>query len=244
MQDPYHDFADRYDWMALESPTRTAFFKNRFQTHRSTRLLDCACGTGRDLKLFTDFGLDVEGSDLSPAMLDRARKTLSDAGLTVPLHQLDFRRLHEHFSDRFDAVVCLTSALLEVLDDTDALEALQSMRQVLKPGGILIFDQGLSDAMIREKPGVDPILNTRDYSRLFVIDYDPEVMTIRICDFIHTETACDFQTFTVRLRIRLLDDWKRLLARAGFQKVDFFGSWEEEPYDKTTSKRLIAVAYA
>lgn len=176
-------------------------------------------------------------------MLDRARKTLSAAGLTVPLHQIDFRNLHDHFPPRFDAVVCLTSALLEVLDDTDALHALQSMHRVLKPGGMLIFDQGMSDAMIHDKPRVDPLLNTRDYSRLFVMDYDPDVMTIRICDFIHTENACDFQTFTVRLRIRLLDDWKQILARAGFQKVDFFGSWEEEPYDKHTSRRLIAVAY-
>ena len=117
------------------------------------------------------------------------------------------------------------------------------MRRVLSPGGILIFDQGMSDAMIQEKPEVDPILNTRDHSRLFVMDYEPEVMTIRICDFIHTDADRDFRTFTVRLRIRLLDDWKRLLARAGFQKIDFFGSWEEEHYDKKTSRRLIAVAY-
>ncbi len=221
MQDPYHNFADRYDWMVLESPSRTAFFKNRFRTHRTARLLDCACGTGRDLKMFADFGLNVEGSDLSPAMLERARKTLSDAGLTVPLHQIDFRRLHDHFPDRFDAVVCLTSALIEVIDDTDALEALQSMRRVLKPGGILIFDQGLSDAMIQEKPKVDPILNTRDQSRLFVMNYEPAVMTIRICDFIHTDADCNLHTFTVRLRIRLLDDWKRLLDPAKDNRAEF-----------------------
>ena len=52
-KDAYADFAERYDWMKQEDPTRTEFFRRLFSRHRVRTLLDCACGTGRDLILAT-----------------------------------------------------------------------------------------------------------------------------------------------------------------------------------------------
>jgi hypothetical protein len=82
--------------------------------------------------------------------------------------------LDHHFIDdtsQFDAVVCLTSAITEPLTDADALKTLSSMRGVLKDGGILVFDQGQTDAKMKNPSKFDLKLNERDYSRLFVMDY-------------------------------------------------------------------------
>ena len=239
-EDPYAGFADRYDWMWKDDPTRRAFFARLFAGRGVARLLDCACGTGRDLLLFRELGLEVSGSDLSEAMLARARENL--AGADVPLVRADFRELPAHFPEPFDAVVCLGNAVNELLEDAETLRALASMRSVLRPGGILVLDQGQTDASMRERPRFAPVVNERDFTRLFTMDHAGDVMTVDIFDFLHTEAEAAFHHATVRIRVRLLDGWRRILREAGFAAVEFFGDWDGAPYDEAASRRLIAVA--
>jgi glycine/sarcosine N-methyltransferase len=240
--DVYESLADRYDWMKLKNPMREEFFRRIFSEHGVTRILDCSCGTGRDLIMFHSLGCEVAGSDLSPAMLNQAKKNLAGASLDITLQKADFRELEANFNSSFDAVVCLSSSINEILEDAEALRALKSMKSVLRPGGILIFDQGLSDAVMKDRPAFEPIVNNRDFSRLFTMVYTEEFMTVNIFDFIHTEDRCDFRKSSVRLRIRLQDKWKQLIHETGYEKAGFFGDWDFAPYDTAVSRRLIAVA--
>ena len=240
--DPYADFAMRYDWMKLKNPDRDEFFRSLFEKNDVKTILDCACGTGHELILFHSFGCDVQGSDLSESMLNQARKNLSKAKLQIPLKKIDFRYLENDFKSQFDAVVCLTSAITEPLTDTDALKALSSIRGVLKDGGILVFDQGQTDAKMKNPSKFDLILNERDYSRLFVLDYADKQMEVHVFDFVHTESEKDFYHNLFRLRIRLQNEWQRMLKQVGFEKTEYYGDWNFTPYDKETSMRLIVVA--
>jgi SAM-dependent methyltransferase len=60
--------------------------------------LDAACGTGRLLVPYLHAGLDVDGSDISPDMLDRVRERCEREGLRQPnlyaqaMHELDLPR--------------------------------------------------------------------------------------------------------------------------------------------------------
>ena len=84
--------------------------------------------------------------------------------------------------------------------------------------------------------------NERDYSRLFVMDYLDTEMEVHVFDFVHTEMERDFHHNLFRMRIRLQDEWQRMLTQVGFKKIEFFGDWEFAPYDKNASMRLITVA--
>ena len=239
-QDNYEGFAERYDWMKETDPVRRQFFQELFAEHSVTKVLDCACGTGGDLLMFHALGLEGFGSDLSDSMLVQARENLGSAG--IPLQKLDYRELPEHYDVEFDAVVCLTNSINEPLADAETLRALRSMRSVLRPGGILVFDQGQTDASMRNPPRFAPILNNRDFTRFFTMSYAGDIMTVNIFDFIHTEDVSDFRHAGVRIRIRLLDSWLEMLHAAGFETVSCFGDWAATPYDKQTSRRLIVVA--
>jgi SAM-dependent methyltransferase len=241
-QDPYHDWAERYDWMARRDPQRVAFFQRLFARRGVQSVLDCACGTGSDLALVASLGCQVQGSDLSAAMLAQAQKRLAQESLSVPLTQADFRTLPEHFNVAFDAVLCLSNSINELLDDGQVVAALQSMAAVLRPGGILVLDQGQTDASMAGPPRLVPVVNERDFSRLFAIDYHDDLMDVHICDFVHTEEETGFYQNTVHLRVRLQDDWRNLLQAAGLDPVEFYGDWQFSPYDKAHSRRLILVA--
>lgn len=226
--------------MEKENPVRREFFRRIFARHHVTKVLDCACGTGRDLLMFQAMGLQVFGSDLSDAMLVQARQNIGETGIL--LQKVDYRELPENYHEVFDAVVCLTNSINELLEDAETFRTLCSVRSVLRAGGILVFDQGQTDASLQNPPRFAPIINNRDFTRFFVIDYAGDIQTVHIFDFIHTEERVDFQHASVRIRIRLLESWRQILQRAGFTEVEFFGQWEATPYDKGSSRRLICVA--
>jgi glycine/sarcosine N-methyltransferase len=242
-KDVYQDFAKRYDWMKTEDPVRKEFFRNLFAKNNVSRVLDCACGTGHDLIIFHFFGCEAQGADLSEAMLTQARKNLTEANLEIHLLKADYRYLDQHFTTRFDAVTCLSNAINEPLQDDETLRALQSMRAVLRDGGLLILDQGQTDATMKNPPKFVPVVNDRDRSRLFVITYSEDQMHVQVFDFIHTEQERDFRYNAFHIRIRLKDDWERILKQAGFTCIEYFGDWSATPYDKEQSKRLIIVAH-
>ena len=109
MYDAFSDDYDRFvNWpnrLAFELP----FLEQRLQASGARRVLDAACGTGRHAVLFHQWGLEVEGADVSPAMIDRCRRAHGEPpGL---------RWVERSFTQpadppgRFDAVVCVGNSL-------------------------------------------------------------------------------------------------------------------------------------
>ena len=97
-------------------------------------ILDVACGTGLHLAAFVDLGLEVEGVELVPAMIAEARTRAPD----VPIHAGDMRTFRR--DRRFDAVVCLFSAIGYMTTVDDLRTALATMRDHLVGGGVLLVE--------------------------------------------------------------------------------------------------------
>ncbi|NPV07910.1 MAG: class I SAM-dependent methyltransferase [Anaerolineae bacterium] len=246
-EDLYEGFAERYDLFlgefGVHDEVVVSFYRRLFQEHKVHRLLDCACGTGHDLTLFLQLGCDVVGSDISPSMLAQARRNLDGAGLEVPLHRVDYRHLPEYFGCPFDAVVCLSSSILHLPDEDEAGKAFRSMRDVLRPGGILVLTQGTSDRQWREKPRFLLALDTPEVTRLFVIDYEGQGACYNIVDVDHRRPGGELKVWSTDYpRVLLRDDYARLLDEAGFAAVHFYGGYGFQPYDRNESRRLIVVA--
>jgi ubiquinone/menaquinone biosynthesis C-methylase UbiE len=134
--DLYENFADRYDLFYGKfteyDPLVRDFYRKLFADNQIHRVLDCACGTGRDLYLFHSLGCEAIGSDISDSMLAQARKNRSQCKIDIPLYKVDFRKLPEKFEQRFDAVVCLSRSILHMPNEEEVMLALRSMREVLK----------------------------------------------------------------------------------------------------------------
>jgi SAM-dependent methyltransferase len=248
-QDAYEGFAERYDRFHgrfdEHDPEEATFFHQLFAGNEVQSVLDCACGTGRHLHMFHSLGYQVTGSDISRAMLARAEVNLASRGLQVPLHRADYRELPQHFHRPFDAVVCLSSSLLHMPTETEAVRALRSMGGVLRDGGLLVLTQGTSDRQWREKPQFLLAVDELDLTRLFVIDYEGSGARYHIVDLERSEPGAgrELKVWSVEYpRVYLRDDQKRLLGEAGFKSVEFYGSYRFEAYDKEESRRLIAVA--
>jgi ubiquinone/menaquinone biosynthesis C-methylase UbiE len=245
--DLYEGFAERYDLFHRHFEPNilvVEFFQKLFAQNQVHTVLDCACGTGRDLLLFHSLGCEVVGSDISESMLTQARKNLAERGVSVSLHAVDYRELSSHFDRQFDAIACLSSSILHMPNEAEVLGAFRSMRQVLRDGGILVLTQGTTDKQWKEKPRFILAVNTRNFSRLFVIDYFDQGARYNILDIFHGDQVRGLEVWSVDYaHILLKDDQERLLRASGFRTVDFYGTYRFDPYDSQASDRLIAVAH-
>ncbi|MBN2171366.1 MAG: class I SAM-dependent methyltransferase [Candidatus Krumholzibacteriota bacterium] len=244
--DPYAGFAERYDRFAEQSPGEDAArrgFLGRLAAERGLEMvLDCACGTGADLVRLHDLGLRPTGSDLSEAMLAVARRRLAGLGLDIPLVRADFRELPARFDRPFDAVLCLDTSLPHLLEEDEIRRALGAMRAVLRPGGVLVLSQGLTERQVAEDLRVVPAVNARDFSRVMLIDYGRTEWEVRVLDLVHTDTVREAHLATFRYRLLLRADYERLLGEAGFAGVACQDGWEGHPYDEAAARRLVIVA--
>ena len=100
--------------------------------------LDAACGTGRLLVPYLQAGLDVDGCDISPDMLARARERAVREGLDPPnlyaqaMHELELPRKYRTI------IVCGAFGLGGERDHD--VEALRRLFEHLEPGGTLVLD--------------------------------------------------------------------------------------------------------
>jgi SAM-dependent methyltransferase len=100
------------------------------------RVLDVACGTGKSFVPLVERGFDVWACDLSPGMVERARRRTPAGADRVFV--ADMRALPE--VEPVDLVTCLDDSLNYLLDDSDLNAALDGMARALRPGGLAVFD--------------------------------------------------------------------------------------------------------
>lgn len=245
--DLYEDFAGRYDLIPGRfddnDPIKVEFFRRIFSENYVESVLDCACGTGRHLLLFHDLGCEVWGSDVSNAMLDQARKNLSQYGKKIPLQQADYRNLPQYFQRSFDAVTCLGS-IGYMPDEEQFIRAFRSMHAVLREGGILVLTAIPTDKQWKEKPRFKLAVNYSDVTRLFVMDYFERTVGYHILDIFHNQDLDELKVWDAELTVVLRDAQEKLLIAADFHSVSFYGDFDfSRPYDEANSDSLITVAF-
>jgi ubiquinone/menaquinone biosynthesis C-methylase UbiE len=118
----------RYAWLDLLS---------RFAGRAPARVLDVGCGTGFLALRFAELGHTVSGIDLSPQMIDRARRKAKNAG-----QQIDFRVGDATALDSANEMYDLVVARHVIWTLPDPERGVAEWLRVLRPGGILMLVEG------------------------------------------------------------------------------------------------------
>jgi SAM-dependent methyltransferase len=138
--DAYEAFAPTYDLFtaAHEYELWLSRLEALAQEHglAGRRVLDVGCGTGKSAEPLVSRGYEITACDLSPSMVAVARRRLGpDADVFVA----DMRDLPDHLGG-FDLVTCLDDALNYLPSPEDLVAAFSSVRRVLAPEGLYVFD--------------------------------------------------------------------------------------------------------
>jgi SAM-dependent methyltransferase len=240
----FRAFFDREYVAALddEKPPRQTrvevdFLLRALHLHRGARILDVACGAGRHAGILARRGYHVVGIDLSPAMLDEARRRFRE-GPRLSFLRRDMRRLA--YRAEFDAVVSLYTSF-GYFTRAQNEDALRRMAGALAPGGRLLIDHRDPTYDARLPPRLwysvgrnRIVLERRRFDRRTNVTESTQLIV---------ETG---EASAVERRYRLqefsLAAWRRMLGGAGLRFLRAYGGYNGCAYRPGATGRLIVVA--
>jgi SAM-dependent methyltransferase len=143
------DYAASYDDKFLDAVDIAADTRYEVELMSSfltptTRWLDVACGTGYFLRHFPH--VDRVGLDLSPAMLERARRGNPD----MELRRHDFRDPIPEWTDRFGLVSCMWYAYCYVDTVAELLQLIGNLASWTAPAGRCFVPLADPDLLTRQ----------------------------------------------------------------------------------------------
>jgi len=117
-------------------PSEKILIKKYFPT--GAKILDLGCGTGRTTMPLFRMGHNVVGVDITPAMIENAKKITQAHNLAIRFELGDATRL-TYPDNSFDGILFSNNGWTQIPRKEKRLKALQETYRVLKPGGVLIF---------------------------------------------------------------------------------------------------------
>ena len=248
---PFYDaLSEDYDrfvnWQARVS-SEMPFFRSLFERYGVERVLDVACGTGQHAIAFAQEGYEVTATDLSQAMVDRARANVEEAGVDVAVYRLGFGELAKALSNPHDVVTCLGNSLPHLTTEDSLVEALRDIASVLKPGGaLLVQNRNFDRVLARQERFMPPKMHrSKDKEWIFFRFYDLDGVQVRF-NIVRLYRQGN-EEWTARVEQTRLRAWQheellRLLGDAGLGVVSAHGSYRGEGFDPLESSDLVLLA--
>jgi SAM-dependent methyltransferase len=218
---PYDAIAELYDpWS--RSVTEDVPFYVAEARKTGGPIVELGVGTGRIAVPTAAAGVHVIGVDSSSGMLEVCRRRAEEAGVSglLDLRQGDLAA--PPVSERVQLVTCPFRAYLHLRDEPARIEALAAARELLVPGGRLIFDVFA--------PKRDDIEEThgrwieREPKIFERADWDEQERTLTL-----SVRGPDGEA-TMRLTWISAEDWRRTLEAAGFEVERTYGWFDYRPF--------------
>ncbi|AEE53147.1 class I SAM-dependent DNA methyltransferase [Haliscomenobacter hydrossis] len=133
----YTEYAQLYHLMYqsfIDYSAEYQYYQEILAEFHCKSILEVACGTGQLGRRFVDAGYTHQGLDMSAEMLQVAQEILPGG----TFHQQDMR--HIKLADTFDAALITARSVSHLLSNPDVIQTFAGIKNVLHPGGILVFD--------------------------------------------------------------------------------------------------------
>ena len=200
------------------------------------------CGTGRHVFHLAAAGLDVDGIDNAPAMLDFARSRAvpmrSEITRRVQFFSADMRRFS--LPRKYRTVLAPLNCLMHLHSDDEMLACLGRVKSHLTSNGGLLFDVAHPRPELlanTDDPRGVPLREIRvrgvTYLQRERHEYHADTgISEAVFQFEPRETG--LSAFQCRLRLRMFSatEIEDLLHRAGFVIEEKFGNFQDQPFRK------------
>jgi SAM-dependent methyltransferase len=224
---PYDRIAGLYDPWSRSVTEDVAFYvaearKATAAAGAPSAVVELGVGTGRVAVPIAEAGVQVIGVDSSAGMLEVCRSRAAAAGVAelLDLRLGDLR--NPPVAERVPLVTCPFRSYLHLADDAERLAGLRAARELLLPGGRLIFDVFAPSAddieetnarWLEREPGIWERAEWDERQRRLTL-------SVRGGD----------AEATMTLAWLTPEEWRGLLERAGFEVEACNGWFDRRPY--------------
>jgi SAM-dependent methyltransferase len=242
---PY-DAPELYDLVLEQFHLDLPFWLEEARAARGP-VLEVACGTGRVLLHLLENGVDADGIDLAPAMLERLHakakaKGLSPRTVAADMHDFTMPRRYRRVFITFNGF-----AHCDTIEDQ--LRCLRCCREHLEPGGALVISMSYPSLAYWLEPEGERVLemevagpsgapvrmwdtrrrdrvHQRQHSLTEIEELDAAGQVVRAHSF---ETD---QRWVYRFELELL------LRAAGFARIEILGGWDRAPLERDDQQTM------
>jgi SAM-dependent methyltransferase len=192
---------------------------------RPKKLLEVCCGTGTLCEMLYDEGFTVAGFDISPGMIEAARKKARKANRAIR-YEVDDARTFD-MGEPFEAAFSFFDSLNNLLEPAELLAAFRRVAAHLPPGGSFVFDLNTAYAFEQRMFDQKELAKNRRLRYDWVGHYDPATRNITVeMDFWYRGEA--FHETHVQHAYQL-DEVFEMLDEAEFTDVKVFDSYTLNP---------------
>ncbi|MCR5403690.1 MAG: methyltransferase domain-containing protein [Butyrivibrio sp.] len=207
-------------------------------------VVELGCGTGSFSQVLRRRGYDIIGIDMSPEMLDLARKKSVEAGMDIMYIEQDMRELDLYCTA--GTIVSVCDSINYILTDEEIVEIFRLVNNFLYPGGVFIFDFNTLHKY-RDVIGDATIAENRDDCSFIWENYFHEDGHINEYDLtIFARTGKETDTFRRSMETHYqrgfeIDEMIGFVKEAG---LEFIASIDADTYEEPdeNSERIYIVA--
>ena len=240
--------SQRQDWFVewFASPYYRLLYSNRdqneaallienlikkFNPNHGVKILDLPCGEGRHALQLNQLGFDVTGADLSERSIQFAKQFENE---TLKFFVHDIRK--PFAENQFDWVLNLFTSFGYFNSEKENQNAMQTLSNALKPGGLLIIDFLNKATVLHCLPAQQEIEMggvkfqiTKSVKEKFVVKE------------IEVNSNGKIEHFVEQVQLLSLSDFEKLFSDFGLKLIHTFGDYQLNPFSDK-SERLILVA--
>lgn len=198
------------------------------------KILDLCCGGGRYSILFAQKEYHVVGLDLSVHLLDYAKKSAEERGLTIDFILSDMRNIP--YTDYFHLVVNMFTSFgyFEKIEENQ--KVVRSIAQCLISGGWVIIDYLNKDYVQQNFQSHE---ETQDGEKLIIQERKIEEERSRITKKISIIEDQHKREYTESVAMYSYDQMERMLFEEGIPVISVFGDYDFSPFSKTSPRMIL-----
>lgn len=238
----YESIAPWYDQIFPFPEAQKQFIDTEFEGVNGKHIIDVGCGTGNLSISLSASGAFVTGIDLDEPMLSIARKkgVLEKRASFLKLNML---KLQEFFPvNSQDAIVCFGNTLVHLQRPGEILAFFNHSYKVLNPTGKLILQIINYDYVLDQGLDSLPIIDNEfiTFERIYEFREQDELINFKtILTVKQTEQVIRNSVSLLPIRRDLL---YHLLDEAGFNQINFLGSFDRSTMIKESFPLIITAA--
>jgi SAM-dependent methyltransferase len=215
----------------------TKIVLDQLKLRQGNSLLDVACGYGRTSILFaSNHGLKVTGIDISPGLIEIAKKTALKRGLDIEYILGD--PVHAPWHDGFNGV-CILFNSLSVFSPQDVNVLLSNIHNTLVDNGRLFIDidnkkTNCNYGVYKTNWYLEP------YKLLLQEIYFHQEISVEVCRDIYFDLDSDtFDEAVLFKRIYSISEIEQQIKSTGFTIESIYGNWNLDKFIIDSPKIII-----
>lgn len=220
-----------------EAAQLVELLENTLDLEQGSSILDLGCGRGRHAINLNDKGYNVTGIDLSEQAIDTAWQKAEEMDLDNIRFKV--RDMRNPLPETFDAVVNLFTTFGYFESDAENASVLESVKQMLRPGGIFVLDY-LNASQVKKnfQPSDEGEFQDIHYN---IKRYLKDNSIVKEITFSGDKVGGTKQ-YAERVKLYELDWFRQQMEQLGFEISHVYGDYRGQDFDPETSSRLLIIS--